>query len=256
MSGASTRALRWRVFPKGNPVRAHQFDPLPNASQRPADGRPLRWAKTPARRSPSPATGRPKRREKVFGPGRGRPLDRNARARLLHLARALMHRTEPGKHYGAVTAKAFAILEALLWRFHNAKDGRTFPSYQRIAEAAHCAPSTVGPAIKALEAAGLLTWDNRLVRIRESCEDLLGPGGWRWRVIRTSNAYRFDLAASLAGLWAKASKTELQSITQNSESIPLSETAQAPQKALSEALAASFEHLRTLIQRKAEAKPA
>ena len=37
------------------------------------------------------------RREKVFGDGRPRPLDRNAKARIMHLARALMHRTEPGK---------------------------------------------------------------------------------------------------------------------------------------------------------------
>ena len=172
----------------------------------------------------------------------------------MHRARALMRRTEPGKHYGAITAKALAILEALLWRFHNVKDGRTFPSYATIAKAVGCAVSTVGPAIKALEAAGLLTWDNRLVRIRESCEDLLGPGGWRWRVIRTSNAYRFDLGASLAGLWAKASKTELQPVTPNPESIPLPETAAAAKKTLSENLAASFEHLWTRIQRKAEAK--
>jgi hypothetical protein len=39
---------------------------------------------------------------------------------------------------------------------------------------------------------GLLSWDNRLARIRECCPDLLGPNGWRWRVIRTSNAYKFN----------------------------------------------------------------
>ena len=47
----------------------------------------------------------------------------------------------------------------------------------------------VAEAIKALEFAGVLTWQNRIVRIRERCRDLFGRNGWRWRVIRTSNAY-------------------------------------------------------------------
>jgi len=45
------------------------------------------------------------RREKVFGDGRPRPLDRNAKARIMTRARALTHRTEKGKHYGRLTAK-------------------------------------------------------------------------------------------------------------------------------------------------------
>jgi hypothetical protein len=39
-------------------------------------------------------------REKVFGPGRPRPLDRNAKARIMAYARPFMRRTEKGKHYG------------------------------------------------------------------------------------------------------------------------------------------------------------
>ena len=62
--------------------------------------------------SPLPAHLRP-RREKVFGDGRPRPLDRNAKVRIMTLARALMRRTEKGKAYGQITAKAFAVLEAL-----------------------------------------------------------------------------------------------------------------------------------------------
>ena len=57
-----------------------------------------------------------------------------------------------GKAYGVVTAKALAVLEALLWAFHNAGSGLCFPSYERIAEAAGCARSSVAEAIKALEA--------------------------------------------------------------------------------------------------------
>ena len=67
------------------------------------------------------------------------------------LARALMRRTEKGKAYGPITAKALAVLEALLWSFHNARSGLCFPSYETIAERAGCARSTVAEALKALE---------------------------------------------------------------------------------------------------------
>jgi hypothetical protein len=53
------------------------------------------------------------------------------------------------------------------------------------------ATAKLAEALKALEWAGVLTWQNRLVRIRERCRDLFGHAGWRWRTIRTSNAYTF-----------------------------------------------------------------
>jgi len=43
-------------------------------------------------------------------------LDRNAKARITMLARALSRRTEKGKHYGVITAKFCAVLDALLAR--------------------------------------------------------------------------------------------------------------------------------------------
>jgi hypothetical protein len=66
--------------------------------------------------------------------------------------------------------------------------------------------STVAEAIKALEFAGVLTWQNRITRIRERCRDLWGREGWRWRVIRTSNCYRFvdPKTAELAGVPSKS----------------------------------------------------
>src|SRR5262245_31243591 len=131
------------------------------------------------------------RRDKVFGEGRLLPLDRNAKIRIMTLARTLTRRTEPGKHYGIVTAKFVAVLEALLWGFHNAASGRCFPSYETIAAKADCARSTVYEAIHALERAGILTWVNRIARIREWGTDLFGRAQNRWRVIRTSNAYTF-----------------------------------------------------------------
>ncbi len=130
-------------------------------------------------------------REKMFGLGRPRTLDRNAKVRIMHWARCLSRRTEKGRAYGVVTAKALAVLEAPLWAFHNARSGLCFPSYETIAEAAHCARSTVAEALKALEDAGIMTWVQRVKRVREQCADLLGDNGWRWRVLRTSNAYAF-----------------------------------------------------------------
>jgi hypothetical protein len=151
-----------------------------------------RLSKPPSRTFGRPwPTRRPERREKMFGLGRPRALDRNAKVRVMHWARCLARRTEKGRAYGVVTAKALAVLEALLWAFHNAKSGLCFPSYERIAEAAGCARSTVAEALKALEDAGVLSWVQRIKRARETCPDLLGNNGWRWRVLRTSNAYNF-----------------------------------------------------------------
>jgi Helix-turn-helix domain len=161
-----------------------------------------------------------RRREKMFGEGRLLPLDRNAKARIMVLARALSRRTEEGKHYGVLTAKFVAVLGALLWGFHNAASGRCFPSYETIAEKADCARSTVYEAIHALERAGVLTWVNRIARIREWGPDLFGRAKNRWRVIRTSNAYTFvDPKPSRVG--TISSKSELPTGTGGQESFSL-----------------------------------
>ncbi|MDX5929644.1 hypothetical protein, partial [Acidiphilium acidophilum] len=46
-------------------------------------------------------------------------------------------------------------------------------------------------AIKALEAAGIMTWVNRVVRVQFREKDLFGVMALRSRLIRTSNAYVF-----------------------------------------------------------------
>jgi hypothetical protein len=154
-------------------------------ARRPGDaprprGRPQRA--TP--RSPGPASVGPRpKREKMFGEGRAIPLDRNAKARITTLARALMRPTEKGKHWGPITAKFFEVLNALLWAFHNAKSGRCFPSYETIARKADCGEDTVARAIVALEQVGILSWCNRLVRV--AIKGVV-------KVIRTSNAYWFN----------------------------------------------------------------
>jgi hypothetical protein len=165
------------------------------------------------------------RREKVFGPGRAVPLDRNAKCRIAAYARAwtAAHKT-PGQHKGPITRAFLDVLEALLWGFHNSRSGCCFPSYERIAEKAGCARSTVTAALKALEWAGVLTWQHRIARIRERCTDLFGREGWRWRVIRTSNAYVFrDPKAAAAGGFP--SKAENRGGTQDQE---VSKNLQAP----------------------------
>ena len=92
------------------------------------------------------------RREKVFGPGRAVPLDRNAKARIMAYAKAwgARHR-QPGQHRGPITRAFLEVLEALLWGFHNARTGCCFPGYEAIAAKAECARSTVAEALKVLE---------------------------------------------------------------------------------------------------------
>ncbi len=166
-----------------------------------------------------------RRREKVFGDGRPRPLDREAKLRIMTRARTLKQRTEKGKHYGLLTAKCLDVLEALLWSFHNARSGLCFPSLEKIAEKAKCARSTATEAIKALEDAGLLSWVNRIVRVKDSTLDLFGHWVPRWRVLRTSNGYQlFDPLAArghkVTGIQGNASKSEIPAGNTIQDSIP------------------------------------
>jgi Helix-turn-helix domain len=112
----------------------------------------------------------------------------------------------------------------LLWVFHNARSGSCFPSYERIAEKAGCARSTVAEAIKALEFAAMLSWQNRITRIRERCHDLFGRDGWRWRVIRNSNAYVL-IDPQVAAQASVPSKSDQRTETPDQE---VSKTLQAP----------------------------
>jgi hypothetical protein len=158
-----------------------------------------------------------RRREKTFGSGRTVPLDRNAKARVMAYAKAWTSRNRRDRqHKGPLTRSFLDVLAALLWQFHNARTGTCFPSYESVAERAGCARSTVAAAVKALEFAGALSWQHRITRIRERCTDLFGHDGWRWRVIRTSNAYVFrDPQQQFAGV--SASKSENPTGTRNQE---------------------------------------
>ena len=132
-------------------------------------------------------------REKVFGPGRAVPLDGNAKARVLAFARGYSaRRRQPGQHKGPITRTFLDVLEALLWGFHNSHSGACYPAYETIAAKADCHRSTVAEALKALEWAGVLTWQNRIARILVRERDLFGQWVSRWRVVNTSNAYVFN----------------------------------------------------------------
>ena len=142
------------------------------------------------------------RREKIFGPAPEHRLDENAKARVWTMANAYNSANRrPGQHQGPLTWATLRVLRALLWRFHGADGGgRCFPSYERIAAAAKCARSSVAIALQALEEAGILTWVNRIARIRRQERDLFGHWVTVLEVVRTSNAYRFlDPLARIRG---------------------------------------------------------
>ena len=166
----------------------------------------------------------------MFGPGRAVPLDRNAKARIAAYSRAWdrLHR-QPGQRGGAWAVPPWTFWAPCCGCFTTPVRAACFPSYETIAGKAGCARSTVAEAIKALEFAGVLTWQNRIVRIRERCRDLFGRVGWRWRVIRTSNAYV---------LIDPASKSDQRTGTPDQEdSKPLQAPAVDPNSPLERALA-------------------
>ena len=81
-------------------------------------------------------------REKVFGPGRAVPLDRNAKARIAAYARVWSARNkQPRQHKGPITRAFLEVLEALLWGFHNSRTGCCFPSYEAAGQNAPAARS-------------------------------------------------------------------------------------------------------------------
>ncbi len=206
-----------------------------------------------------------RRREKVFGQGRCQPLDRNAKARIMVYARAwsAKHR-RPGQHRGPLTRATLEVLEALLWGFHNSRDGRCFPSYETIALRAQCCRDTVYEAIKALEMANILTWVNRLIRVQFRELDLFGKLALRSRLIRTSNAYVFrdplpgggaprqsggGEAASTSS-FALTSKSENPPRTQNQDSYPLTKEPDPPISTQPTGLDVALARLKSAIETK------
>jgi hypothetical protein len=136
-----------------------------------------------------------------------------------------------------VTRAFLEVLGALLWQFHNSRTGCCFPSYEAIAEKAGCARSTVAEALRVLEWAGVLTWQQRITRAVVRQRDLWGRWSNRWTVIRTSNAYVFrDPQQPHDG--APAAKSENRIGTQNQDVLdPVSRPLPDPNCPLERALA-------------------
>jgi hypothetical protein len=134
----------------------------------------------------------PQKRGKVFARPKGISLDRNAKARIVAAAHAYNAKHKAGRqHRGPLTRVTLEVLQALLWGFHNSRAGDCFPSYESIAAKARCCRDSVYEAIKALEAAGFMTWVNCFTKIRTKGQDLFGQMVSGWQVIRTSNFYLF-----------------------------------------------------------------
>ncbi len=134
----------------------------------------------------------PRRREKAFGFPAWTRLGREDRRRMLAFAHLLTRQLRrPGEHGGPLTRATLAVLGALL-RIAHLQTGACFPGYERIAAEANCAASTVGEAIKVLEAARLIAVVNRLRRVRDRVwDEAAGRRVGRERVVRISNGYVF-----------------------------------------------------------------
>ena len=76
-----------------------------------------------------------------------------------------------------ITRAFVEVLEALLWGFHNARSGCCFPSYEAIAVSAGCNRDTVFEALKVLELARVLTWQNRIARIAKCASVICSDAG-------------------------------------------------------------------------------
>ena len=180
------------------------------------------------------------RREKVFGPGRAVPLDRNAKARIEAFVKGYNARNrQPRQHCGPITQAFQRVLRALLWAFHNSHTGCCFPGYEAIAAKAECCRDTVYEALKVLEWAGVLTWQNRITRILVRERDLWGRWVSRWQVIRTSNAYVFnDPVRRAGGLLACKSENPTGTLDQEVSSVSASQfvAARDPNNPLERAL--------------------
>ena len=100
---------------------------------------------------------------------------------------------KPGQHQGPITPAFQRVLSALLWKFHNSRTGFCFPSYETIAVAARCCRDTVYEAIRALEAADILTWVNRFDKIRTQCIGAFGRAFTRWQVYAPATPTAFAI---------------------------------------------------------------
>lgn len=175
------------------------------------------------------------RREKTFGPGRAIRLDKNARARVVAFARAVLRRSGPGR-----PADTVPVLRALL-SFLGNRTGRCFPSYAAIAARAGCHRDTVCESLKRLEIAKVLRWQHRLYKVRERHVDLFGVAYWRWRVLRTSNSYQFNDPKQAANIPTGKDLEDSRSYSSSAPAVPPSQPVASPLERALHRLGAAIE---------------
>ena len=124
-----------------------------------------------------------------------RPLDRNERARILHLAEALERRTKPaGARNGVLSAVGLTILRALLLGFLRHSDGLCCPSYTTLQAKTGLCRQSIRNGLARLEAAGILRITRRLVR------EVIDGGGFPITVTRQgTNLYAMQEPPEAAG---------------------------------------------------------
>lgn len=94
-----------------------------------------------------------------------RPLDRNAKARIMFVCEALERRTKlPGRRNGIVSVIGIIVLRALLFRFHNSKSGLLCPSYDALKKHTGLCKQSIATALARLELAGVAKITRRLCR--------------------------------------------------------------------------------------------
>lgn len=129
--------------------------------------------------TPNPYHPRPWHRGSLFGDGPRRSFGADER-------RAWLARAEGERYAGRLTALHVVVGRALLKRL--GEDGRCDPAHATLAADVGCGERTVRRALRGLREAGMLTWEQRVVR-RPWPEG--GPGATRAE--QTSNAYVFLL---------------------------------------------------------------
>ena len=129
--------------------------------------------------TPNPHHPRPFHRGSLFGDGPRRPFGTDER-------RAWLARVEGERQAGRLTALHVVVGRALLKRL--GEDGRCDPAHATLAADVECGERTVRRALAGLREAGVLAWEQRVVR-RPWPEG--GPGATRAE--QTSNAYVFLL---------------------------------------------------------------
>ena len=127
-----------------------------------------------------------------------RPIDRNARARLLFIAESLERRSKAKGHKnGALGYIGLRVLRTLLLTYANLKTGLCCPSYSTLCQAAKLSRQAIADALHRLEATGLLSITRRLVRERITRRSpVTGLIETFTQTVQGSNLYAFNVPAT------------------------------------------------------------